>query len=218
MAELQPIIVFHGRHFVRYLGICNPICVKFLQVMSGVIPRNLKKRRRLYLKPFSWGPQPRHTHTHTYTHTHTHTHGDSNRLNAMRCISPKHVCVWNVVSTLNVIGCVRGELAVPRAKKATLRRRSLTYTDTSLWNAWKSRLLPFIQVSLKMNLKLQHVMLHWLMELLRHHFSALGGPGPPNAFLVTPSCSRCVATSSTFLSDWKMTTVAWAGRSNSACH
>ena len=43
MAELQPITAFHGRHFVRYLGICNPICVKLLQIMSGVIPRNLKK-------------------------------------------------------------------------------------------------------------------------------------------------------------------------------
>ena len=26
MAELQSIIVFHGRHFVRHLEICNPIC------------------------------------------------------------------------------------------------------------------------------------------------------------------------------------------------
>ena len=43
MTELQPIIVFHGRHFVRHLGICNPICVKFLLVMSGVIMSNLKK-------------------------------------------------------------------------------------------------------------------------------------------------------------------------------
>ena len=75
--------------------------------MSGVIPRNLKQKRRLYLKPFSWYPQTRHTHrqTHTYTHahththtqtqtyththTHTHTHDDSIRRNAMRCISPK---------------------------------------------------------------------------------------------------------------------------------
>ena len=30
MAELQPIIMFNGRHFVRHLGICNPICVKLL--------------------------------------------------------------------------------------------------------------------------------------------------------------------------------------------
>ena len=92
MAELQPIIVFHGHHFVRHLGICNPICVKLLQVMSGVIPRNLEKRR-LYLKPFSWRPQTRNTHTRTHartqarthartrtrtrTHTHTHTHTDA---------------------------------------------------------------------------------------------------------------------------------------------
>ena len=52
MAELQPIIVFHGRHFVRYLGICNPICVKLLWVMSNAIPRNLKEKRRLYIKRF----------------------------------------------------------------------------------------------------------------------------------------------------------------------
>ena len=30
MVELQPIIVFHGRHFVRHLGICNRIGVKLL--------------------------------------------------------------------------------------------------------------------------------------------------------------------------------------------
>ena len=44
MAELRPNIVFHGRHFVHHLGICNPICVKLLQVMSGVIPSNLTFR------------------------------------------------------------------------------------------------------------------------------------------------------------------------------
>ena len=43
MAELQLIIVFHVRHFVRHLGIFNPIFVKLLQIMSGVIPRNLEK-------------------------------------------------------------------------------------------------------------------------------------------------------------------------------
>ena len=42
MAELQS-VMFHGRHFVRHLGICNPICVKLLQMMSGVNARNLKK-------------------------------------------------------------------------------------------------------------------------------------------------------------------------------
>ena len=57
MAELRINIVFHGRHFVRHLGICNPICVTLLQVMSGVIPSNLKEKRCLYLKPFSGGPQ-----------------------------------------------------------------------------------------------------------------------------------------------------------------
>ena len=45
MAESQSIIVFHGRHFVGHLGICNPICIKLLQIMSGVIPRNLKQKR-----------------------------------------------------------------------------------------------------------------------------------------------------------------------------
>ena len=64
----------HGRYFVRHLGICNLICVKFLQVMSGVMPSNLKQKRCLYLKPFSWGPQTRHTQTDTHAHTHTHTH------------------------------------------------------------------------------------------------------------------------------------------------
>ena len=80
MAELRPIIVFQGRHFVHHLGICNPIYFKLLQIMSGVISRKFKKRH-LYLKPFSWGPLTRntyththHTHTHTNTHTHTHTH------------------------------------------------------------------------------------------------------------------------------------------------
>ena len=73
MIELQPIIMFHGRQFVRHVGICNPMCVKLLQIMSGVIPRNLKEKRRLNLKPFSWRPQIRHTQTDTHTHTHRHT-------------------------------------------------------------------------------------------------------------------------------------------------
>ena len=94
MHELQPNIVFHGRHFVRHIRICNTICVRLLQVMSGVIPRNVKKRR-LYLKPFPGVNKrgihtqtDRHTHTHTQTHTHTHTHDDSIRRKAMHCISP----------------------------------------------------------------------------------------------------------------------------------
>ena len=86
MAELRPIIVFNGRHFVRHLGICNPICVKLLQVMSGVNSSNVKKRR-LYLTPFF------EVHKRvilTQTDTHTHTHDDSIRRNAMRCFSPKN--------------------------------------------------------------------------------------------------------------------------------
>ena len=43
MDELQPIIVFHGRHIVRHLAICNRICVKLLQLMSGVISHNSVK-------------------------------------------------------------------------------------------------------------------------------------------------------------------------------
>ena len=30
------ILQFHGRHFVRHLGICNRICVKLLYLISGV--------------------------------------------------------------------------------------------------------------------------------------------------------------------------------------
>ena len=111
MAELRQIIVFHCRHFDRHIGICNPICVKLLQVMFGVIPHNLKKRR-LYLKPFSWRPQTRHTHTHTHTHTHKHihthtythidTHDDSNRRNAMNCISP---IKSNIQILLQIVYC-----------------------------------------------------------------------------------------------------------------
>ena len=65
MAELQPIIVFHGRHFVRHLGFCNPICVKLLQIMAGVIPCNLKKN------DVSISNRLSEVHKRgTYTHTH----------------------------------------------------------------------------------------------------------------------------------------------------
>ena len=36
-------LVFHGRHFVRHLGICNPICVKLPQLMCAVIMHNSDK-------------------------------------------------------------------------------------------------------------------------------------------------------------------------------
>ena len=78
MAELQPIIVFHGRNFVRHIEICNPICVKLLQVMSHVIPRNFKKIDVCISNRFPGVHKRGNTHTHiptdTHTHTHTHTH------------------------------------------------------------------------------------------------------------------------------------------------
>ena len=43
MAELQPIIVFHADNFARHLGLCNQICVKLLQLMSGIITQNSVK-------------------------------------------------------------------------------------------------------------------------------------------------------------------------------
>ena len=49
MTELQPIIVFHGRHFVRHLLICNQICVKLLQLMTYVITHNSVKKGSLYI-------------------------------------------------------------------------------------------------------------------------------------------------------------------------
>ena len=39
----------HGRHFVRHLGIYNPICIKLLQLMSGAITHNSVKKRSLYI-------------------------------------------------------------------------------------------------------------------------------------------------------------------------
>ena len=38
--------MFHGRHFVRHLGICNHICAKLLQLMSGVITHNSVKKTK----------------------------------------------------------------------------------------------------------------------------------------------------------------------------
>ena len=43
MAELQPIIVFHGHHFVRHLGNCSHIYVKLLQLIYGIITHNSLK-------------------------------------------------------------------------------------------------------------------------------------------------------------------------------
>ena len=33
-------LALHGRHFVSHLEICNPICVKLLQLMSDAITHN----------------------------------------------------------------------------------------------------------------------------------------------------------------------------------
>ena len=96
MAELRSNIMFHGCHFVRNLSICNQICIKHLQVMSGVISSNIKEKRRLCIKPFSWGPQTRHTHTHRQTDRHTHRHDDSISRNSMRCISPKNTSTYRM--------------------------------------------------------------------------------------------------------------------------
>ena len=68
--------------FCPPFGICNPICVKLLQAMFGVISRNLKKR--LYLKSFSWSSQTRHTHTDAQTHRHTHM---SIAIGEMQCVA-----------------------------------------------------------------------------------------------------------------------------------
>ena len=43
MAEIQPIIEFRGSHFVRHLGMCNPIYDKFLDLIWGVITHNSVK-------------------------------------------------------------------------------------------------------------------------------------------------------------------------------
>ena len=37
-------LALHSRHFVRHLGICNPICVKLLQLMCAVITHNSAKK------------------------------------------------------------------------------------------------------------------------------------------------------------------------------
>ena len=37
-------LALHSRHFVCHLGICNPICVKLLQLMCAVITHNSAKK------------------------------------------------------------------------------------------------------------------------------------------------------------------------------
>ena len=40
-------LLLHSRHFVRHLEICNPICVKRIHLMSGVITQNSVIKRSL---------------------------------------------------------------------------------------------------------------------------------------------------------------------------
>ena len=47
MAELQPIRVFHGRHFVSHLAIYYQICVK--ELMCAVITQYSVRKRSLYI-------------------------------------------------------------------------------------------------------------------------------------------------------------------------
>ena len=49
-AEIQPIIVLYGSHFVRHHGICYSICDELLQLIFGVITHNsMKKMKASYL-------------------------------------------------------------------------------------------------------------------------------------------------------------------------
>ena len=48
-------LALHSRHCVRHLGICIPICVKLIQLMSGVITHNsVIKRSRCINKWLSY--------------------------------------------------------------------------------------------------------------------------------------------------------------------
>ena len=39
--------MFHGRHFVRHLGIYNPICANLLQLMCAIMTHNLVKKNEV---------------------------------------------------------------------------------------------------------------------------------------------------------------------------
>ena len=49
MIKFQSIIVFHGRHFVRHLGVCNRILVNLLELMAGVNTHNSVKKQSLHI-------------------------------------------------------------------------------------------------------------------------------------------------------------------------
>ena len=71
MAELKPIIVFHGRRFVHHLGIFNPLGVKLLQILSGIIMRNLEND--VFISNRLSRVHKRGIHTDTDIHTHSYT-------------------------------------------------------------------------------------------------------------------------------------------------
>ena len=119
------------RHFVRHLGICNPICVKLLQVMSGVIPCNLKKTTSVSQTVF-WRPQTRLTRTHTDRQI--HSHDDSIRRNAMRCISPKNEVLVTVIS---LWFCVLFQRQ-PRPRPRLVCRCTHIFTSFLVWSQWLS--------------------------------------------------------------------------------
>ena len=47
-------IPLHGRHFVCHLGICNPICIILLQLMSGVTTHNSVKKNEVSILKSDW--------------------------------------------------------------------------------------------------------------------------------------------------------------------
>ena len=130
MDELQPNVVIHGRHFVRHIGICNPICVRLLQVMSCVILRNLKKNGVSISNRFP-GVHKRDTHTHT--------HDDSIRRNAMRCISFKNTA-WIDQFWISMIEWSEW-LSLFALKKTILTSFRSEFRKSYLWMYWLKQIL-----------------------------------------------------------------------------
>ena len=80
MAELRPNIVFNCPHFVRHLGICNPICVQ------GHSEQFKRKTASLSQNVFLTSTNAEYTHTHRQTHTHTQT-DTTVAIGEMQCVS-----------------------------------------------------------------------------------------------------------------------------------
>ena len=71
MAELQPIIVFHGRHFVRHLGIFINLC-KTLRAYVWCRSAQCKKRRYYLKTVFRASTNAAYTQTHRHIDIQTH--------------------------------------------------------------------------------------------------------------------------------------------------